>query len=1007
MKHVFLLLSMLGIGANLSAQKPYFQQEVNYTIAVTLDDKVHQVKGTISMEYSNHSPDALSEIWMHLWGNAYQNKHTAFAKQQLTNGKVKFQYAKNEDLGGYSDLDFRVDGEKVTWEYDKENPDIAVLKLAKPLASGAKMTITTPFTLTVPASFSRLGHVGDSYQMTQWFPKPAVYNNKGWNPIPYLDQGEFFSEFGSFDVSITLPENYVVGATGVLQNESEKDFLATKIRETTAQKAKGFDKNTAFPPSATQMKILRYKAENVHDFAWFADKRFWVTKEIVTLTSGKTVDCWGMFTNEEADIWTKGAEYVARAVKFYSDNVGEYPYPHATAVQSALSAGGGMEYPMITVIGKTGEPKSLDNVITHEVGHNWFYGILASNEREHGWMDEGMNTFYENRYMKTYYANTKTEVKRKGISLNLDFSEIGTQAVDWFGRAHLDQAPDTHSADLLSLNYGLDMYQKTGRSMKALEEYIGLENYDKTMKAYYDKWKFRHPYPEDFRKHWEAAFPDKNLAWFFNGLIKSNQKVDYNFRRISPKNRVGEEAQFKVTHSGLAIPLPITAMKDGKEVATQWFDFPKDKKRSIITFPQGDYDEVVIDAHKLLPDVYRVRNRIKANGKFRSVFPIKPLNLIENEKRFKTYGLLPTTAYNFYDKWQLGAVLYTPLFPTARNGYLYIAPLYSFENKSWNFNMGLLGTHYFRKGILQSLTFEWNLRTFAMNKEQSLAITKSNYIRRNIAISTQFRKKTANSPTNHALSLRRIDVNNTFISSTNFGTFSLNFGVNELQYKYENTFVLRPMTVTATAQAAEGFAKLFGHYNQRFLLNSKKHCLDVHAFAGSFLYYDGLTLSQKNLGNVAFQVGGGTGIGINQRDYLYDNLLFARGDRNPGSVGGTWLTQQVYMQDAGLKTQGYVAGNTKWMAGGGVAYRLPIPTLGIYPYFDGAIYPAGNTIDGAWSSGIRLTVLKDILDVYFPIIESKTVLYSNRLKYGQRISFALNLNRLNPYKLLRDLRLNL
>lgn len=998
MKQTFFLVLMLCVWG-LMAQKPYFQQEVNYTIQATLDDKVHQLSGSVQMEYINRSPDALSELWMHVWGNAYKNQKTAFAHQQLINGKTKFHFAKAEEMGGYTQLDFSINGEKANWQYDEKNPDIVHITLAKPLQSGEKVTILAPFTLKIPASFSRLGHVGQSYQMTQWYPKPAVYDTKGWHPIPYLDQGEFYSEFGRFDVTLTLPANYVVGATGTLQTESERAFLDKKVKETLDLIEKGPLEKREEPGSSMENKTIRYTAENVHDFAWFADKNFHVVKTIATLPSGKSVDCWGMFANEDRDEWVKGAEYVARAVLFYSANVGDYPYPHATAVQSALSAGGGMEYPMITVIGKAGNAKTLDNVITHEVGHNWFYGILASNERVHGWMDEGMNTFYENRYMKTYYEDRKTEVK----GFSLDFDVLSDKISDWFGRAHLDQAPDTHSEDFISLNYGLDMYQKTGRSMKALEEYVGVDTYDRIMKAYFDKWKFRHPYPEDFRKHWEEALPEKNLSWFFDGLIASNQKVNYSFRPISPRNKVGEDLKLKVVHSGLETPLPIAGMKDGKEVTTIWYDFPSDKSKTVITFPKGEYDDIAIDPKGLLPDVYRVGNHILPKGRNPFVFPFKPFNLIENPKKPVVYGLLPITAYNFYNKWQLGGMLYTPLFPTARNGYIYLAPLYSFETDKWNINMGVLSTYYMRKGFVDNLTFDVNLRSFDMdNSELNPSSYSTSYVRSQAQVEVKFRKSRPNAPLSHSARLRRVSVS-TYdrmlgIDTTNY------FSVNELQYKFENTLVTHPMTATATVQAGRGFAKVFGHYNQRFLLTSKKHLIDIHGFAGTFLVHNNPN------GNVAFQVAGGTGSGLNQRDYAYEQLMLARSTRLPGSMGGTWLSQQIYMQDAGLKTQGYTIGSTKWMLGGGIAYRLPLP-VGIYPYIDAALYPqtfSGTTkTTAAWSSGVRLTVVKDIFDVYFPIAESKSLTFANRPKYGQRISFSLNLNRLNPYHLLRDLRLNM
>ena len=169
-----------------------------------MDDENHTLNGSIEMEYFNNSPDELKDIWMHLWANAYKNRNTAFSKQKARTGSTKFYFAEEHQLGNFSELDFRVDDKTIDWEFDPKNPDIARLTLNKPIKSGEKIIISTPFNLKIPASFSRLGHVGQSYQMTQWFPKPAVYDKDGWHPMPYLDMGEFYSEFGSFDVKITL-----------------------------------------------------------------------------------------------------------------------------------------------------------------------------------------------------------------------------------------------------------------------------------------------------------------------------------------------------------------------------------------------------------------------------------------------------------------------------------------------------------------------------------------------------------------------------------------------------------------------------------------------------------------------------------------------------------------------------------------------------------------------------------------------------------------------------------
>ncbi len=391
----------------------YWQQEVNYNINVTLDDENHTLSAFEEFEYINNSPDALDTIYIHIWPNAYKNGETALAKQQYGNKKQVLKYGK-ESLKGYIDsLDFKVNGNQVKWEYHPEHIDICYLVLKSPLQPGKSLKVSTPFKVKLPSgSISRLGHIKQSYQITQWYPKPAVYDENGWNAMPYLNQGEFYSEYGSFDVSITLPENYVVGATGDLQTASELAFLNERAVKTAENVQKGTNytefgavsEKNGFPESSATTKTIRYKQSNVHDFAWFADKRFNVLKSEVKLPhSGRMVTSWAMYTENEANLWVKASEYLNDAIYYYSLWNGDYPYNQVTAVDGTISAGGGMEYPNVTVIGRSGNDMQLEIVIVHEVGHNWFYGQLGSNERDHGWMDEGMNTLNEMRYIETKY----------------------------------------------------------------------------------------------------------------------------------------------------------------------------------------------------------------------------------------------------------------------------------------------------------------------------------------------------------------------------------------------------------------------------------------------------------------------------------------------------------------------------------------------------------------------------------------------------------------------------
>jgi hypothetical protein len=227
-----LLIACLFFPSAQAFTQSYFQQEVNHSIIVRLNDVSHTLHGSESVEYINNSPDTLGFLYFHLWPNAYKNNSTAFARQDLESGSTHFHFAPEEDRGFIDSLQFTAAGKVLHWEFDSGNIDICRINLGEPLLPGDTLVIETPFFVKLPAGFSRMGHVNQSYQITQWFPKPAVYDKNGWNPIPYLDQGEFYSEFGSYEVSITVPKNYVVAATGNLLDADEQAWLDQKALQT-------------------------------------------------------------------------------------------------------------------------------------------------------------------------------------------------------------------------------------------------------------------------------------------------------------------------------------------------------------------------------------------------------------------------------------------------------------------------------------------------------------------------------------------------------------------------------------------------------------------------------------------------------------------------------------------------------------------------------------------------------------------------------------------------------
>jgi hypothetical protein len=529
------------------ASSQYWQQQVNYLIDVSLNDKEKTLDGFEKITYVNNSPDTLTFIWFHVWPNAYKNDKTAFNDQMLENGSTKFYFSNKEQRGYINRLDFKVNGTTAKTEDHPQYIDVIRLLLPKPLAPKQEITITTPFHVKLPFNFSRGGYDGESFQITQWYPKPAVYDNKGWHPLPYLDQGEFYSEFGNFDVRITVPQNYVVAATGELQDTEELHWLKSKtaavpkpvVSKKTINKTsttrKPASKNHYKPPVPApplEFKTLHYQQNNVHDFAWFADKKFIVNYDTCRLHSGKVIDVFTYYTAAEQATWKNSIQYAKEAVRFYSKEVGEYPFNVVSAVQGPQSFGGGMEYPTITIISPTPSDKELDVTIAHEIGHNWFYGILASNEREHPWMDEGINSFYENKYTEQKYGPSSQEEE-------LLFQ---TKAI-----RKTDQAIELPSESFSVSNYGLVVYHKTAEWMKYLEAQLGGDRFRQMMQEYYAQWKFRHPQPEDFKTIVASKLGNRSseiLGWLNQtGILPSHQLSG--FKVVSPlkKNAVKDYLQ--------------------------------------------------------------------------------------------------------------------------------------------------------------------------------------------------------------------------------------------------------------------------------------------------------------------------------------------------------------------------------------------------------------------------------------------------------------------------------
>lgn len=499
MKYLLLLIC-LTVSAGSRAQAPYWQQELDYRIQVTLGEN-KTLSAYLDLSYTNHSPDTLNIIWFHIWPNAYRNEATALYKQMSADKELKKKIRKAA-RGWIDSLNFTVDSKPSRFELDKENPDIGKLLLPAPLQPGQSCRIQTPFFVQLPPYISRSGYNGNQYMICQWYPKPAVYDRKGWHTFPYLDQGEFYGDFGNYSVSISLPANYVVGATGTLTTAAE---LAEYKRTGTLNRNAADEKFAFYSPANWKqaIKTLTYEARNVHDFAWFASPDAVIRYDTLQLASGSNIDVFSYARPEGNAAWKNSTDFIKDAIRHYSRWLGEYPYPVVQAVEGPSNeSSGGMEYPMITLITSPGADATyLDAVITHEVGHNWFYGILGTNERDQPWMDEGLNTFYQFRYeAEKYRANSVFGRSLPEGLRKLDEGPFLEIIYKGLNNLPAKQPVNTSSAAFPNKEeYSTVVYLKTAIWFFILENAIGRAELDKGMQAYFREWKFRHPDPEDLK----------------------------------------------------------------------------------------------------------------------------------------------------------------------------------------------------------------------------------------------------------------------------------------------------------------------------------------------------------------------------------------------------------------------------------------------------------------------------------------------------------------------------
>jgi hypothetical protein len=535
----------------------YWQQRADYTITATLDTGRAELSGSVQIRYTNNSPDTLRYVWIQADQNLYNpgSKGSALFPADSRWGVRGFR-------GGYNFAEVRVNGSPVQ---PRINDTMMRLDLPTPLApAGGKATISIGYSFKIPEHGSdRMGRDSALFEMAQWFPRMAVYDDvRGWNTDPYLGQGEFYLEYGDYDYSLTVPAGYIVAGTGVLQNPEQVLTVEQHRRLTQASRSSDVIQIITQAEAAaakTRLKpgtrTWRFRAQNVHDVAWAGAPDF---RWDATSWNGILAHAYYEFP-KAGKAWEHAAEQTRWAIRFYSEAFFPYPYPQATSVAGPV---GGMEYPMFVMVHYgNDDPTSIFGTISHEHGHQWFPMIVGSNERRYAWMDEGLDT-----YMNAF----ATEARYPGRNAYSGYLGNWGDAVTAGTQSPLMTAPDNIDASAL----GAMGYRKPAVVMLTLRNHvIGPDLFDTAFRQYIRTWAFKHPTPGDFFRSIENS-TGEDLSWFWRSFFYTTDLLDIGIDSASTHTAQGQTFARIALHRNTSVPFPVRLRVAYPDGTTQDFSLP-------------------------------------------------------------------------------------------------------------------------------------------------------------------------------------------------------------------------------------------------------------------------------------------------------------------------------------------------------------------------------------------------------------------------------------------------
>ncbi len=590
----------------------YWQNRADYKISARLHEQSREVTASMTLDYTNNSPDNLDFVWLQLDQNMFSKEGRGRAILPVT--RSRYGNLAAEFDGGYTIASVTFgDGTKA--EYMVNDTRMQVF-IPQPLQSaGGKLTLRINYSYTVPLyGADRTGVLptpsGEVFAIAQWFPRVCVYDDLlGWNVQPYTGPGEFYLEYGDYEVDITAPASHIVVFGGELLNEKE---VYTPEQVKRLQQARSSDK-TVFIRSVEEVKqptsrptgkselTWKFRLKNARDVAWASSASFVVDAARIDLGDGQSALAMSAYPPESSgnNAWERSTEYVKASVEHYSKKWMRYPYPVAVNVASNV---GGMEYPAIVFCSNRARGGSLWGVTDHEFGHIWFPMIVGNNERLHAWMDEGFNMFL-NKLSTAEFNNGEY------MGPVQDVNELAK------GYTHPVLEPViTTPQNMPEGNIGTLVYRKPGLAITLLRDQIlGPERFDRAFRAYIDYWAYKHPAPDDFFRTIENV-AGENLNWFWRGWFLHNWRLDQAVGAVQYVDNDPSRGAYITIDNLEQMPMPvimdITTVSGKKERIKLPVEIWERNRSFTYKYPSTEEIATVqLDPDRIFPDHHPENNR--------------------------------------------------------------------------------------------------------------------------------------------------------------------------------------------------------------------------------------------------------------------------------------------------------------------------------------------------------------------------------------------------------------